>query len=1766
MAPSVPDSFEKLTMSSGATERWESAAWNLVELHFPRVGRNDSIPDGAMLLLHQRKRLAYKETVGETVFTSVAREASAQAKSGGPACLVLDKESWREADQYVLDLSAAAALVKALVDDAVLKTLPTAIYTPYAVVEAVKLLFADASLGAAIPAFTTLIRRMSDDDSLADFLATFRKARSDLEGVGCVLSDQQATLALVYAVGGVVRYAEPVRDARKLPYADQSFEPFVTTLSTVDRQEDAEAKVAASASAATATKSTKGAKPRPPSTCDHPNHPGAAHPKSKCFAYARDKEREKKAKESASASSAAHKSTCTCNGDLSDSYLRDASPGDAMPESAVATLSTSHPRPPSDSAILDSGATIHIFAEREAFVSITSFNPPRQIVVGDNRSVPALGHGTVQLRTGPRSVFSLHKAWFAPKFGVNLVSTRQLKRIGLTSTFPPGGECAVTDASGKTVLTGREGPSGDILDAKVIRHAETAFAAATMETWHARTHLPYRKLVDMSKNSLVTGFDVKGAIAVPSDTHCNPCSVIKIPRLPFPLGRTRATETRALVHFDLAGPITPIGRNGERYWLGITDDYSGRRKVVPMKLKSETEKHVIAYIGRYERVTGRQPAKIVLTIRSDLGGENVTTGLRRFCESKFIEHEFATVRTPQQNGVAERGMRTDSEAAATFLAGPSLAELQLPASFWPYALKAAVHVNNRVPRTSANGRTPHELFHGNKPDISHLRTFGCEATYRVGGHKFDRRGQPGRFVGYAHEDGTKAWLVWDPKINKVITSRDVSFREGPLVLSMQSSVFDKPTETPSSSPPSPARQQPPPVALRNPFAALPVEQAGPNDADDDDDADDRPVPPGDTDSPPPPPRNAAGTPPTPRDSVSPPPTPPSPDPPPPASPPRTVTPDSPGDNLLAESPPFDANVPLNDVGSPAPRAPPPRPPTPAPAVQPPRPPRLPPLYQPRQRPSPFAGHTPISRLPNPRWANSATSTSSGGVDVKSSPDGTSSAAARLPDTADATAHTSRSASAASDSTSPDRPRREDETSRDRNTIVAAPSADPRDEARSIGNIPVQASGRNAPSLPTVSRSSCSTGPTTASDGTRESSDAGAAALGALGEQSSPPDVPQRPSVVPAPRHDGGPAPSASPRRPFVEILDDDDDAAAGNAAASSPPTASSKPSSSPTAPTPKPSGKSPPPPRTTKPSNKPSTKPPPPKKTSIPHDLESFDIIEAFDVAHGYYTVVSPSGSGDIMTGKEAMESVHREGFLEAERKEMASHHKHGTWRALKSGEKSKAYRTAVGSRMLYKLKRSADGSVVGYKCRLVAQGFTQVHGYDFTDTDAPTARWTSIRITLADAAVDDLELHHCDVDTAYLLAPLAEEVFMRLPDGSVVRLLKAIYGLKQSARAWYTELTRLLGTIGLKPSYADPSVFVGTRNGVAVRVVVYVDDLLIAARRGFGMDSFKAELKSLFSLKDMGEAREFLGLQIVRDRAHRRLFVHQAGYVARTLARFGHDTVARKPMLTPMDDRKHLLPSPEAEREYYADLEVKSGRSYAALVGSLQFLALCTRPDIAQATSTLGRFAHAPTPEHRVAAKRVLRYLAGSATLGLEYGAEIDLALGRLVGWTDADWGGDPSTRRSRTGFAFKLAGAAVSWQSKLQPTVATSTVHAETQGAATATREGVWLRRALEDFSTPTVGPVRIYADNQGQIAQSKSLSLPDRAKHYDIQLHFVRERVGSGELDFVYTPTAEQTADVFTKPLPRSPFQRCRDSLGLRLLGSSVARAIPAKAGGV
>jgi hypothetical protein len=221
-----------------------------------------------------------------------------------------------------------------------------------------------------------------------------------------------------------------------------------------------------------------------------------------------------------------------------------------------------------------------------------------------------------------------------------------------------------------------------------------------------------------------------------------------------------------------------------------------------------------------------------------------------------------------------------------------------------------------------------------------------------------------------------------------------------------------------------------------------------------------------------------------------------------------------------------------------------------------------------------------------------------------------------------------------------------------------------------------------------------------------------------------------------------------------------------------------------------------------------------------------------------------------------------------------------------------------------------------------------------------------------------------------------------------------------------------------------------------------------------------------------------------------------------------------------------------------------KTVYGYSELVGSLLYLAVCTRPDIAQAVGALTRFMSKPSTEHWTAAKGVLRYIAGTLDFGITYSG---VGSSPLVGFCDADYAGDLDTRRSTTGYMFTFNGGAVSWSSRLQATVAVSTTEAEYMAAAHATKEGLWLRKLLLDFNVkqPTL---EIFCDNQATIKLVKHPVASQRSKHIDVIYHFVRERVQRKEIVFTYIDTANNVADILTKPLPEGKFKTCLVGMGV------------------
>jgi hypothetical protein len=505
---------------------------------------------------------------------------------------------------------------------------------------------------------------------------------------------------------------------------------------------------------------------------------------------------------------------------------------------------------------------------------------------------------------------------------------------------------------------------------------------------------------------------------------------------------------------------------------------------------------------------------------------------------------------------------------------------------------------------------------------------------------------------------------------------------------------------------------------------------------------------------------------------------------------------------------------------------------------------------------------------------------------------------------------------------------------------------------------------------------------------------------------------------------------------------------------------------------------------------------------------------------------------------EEALKSPQAEFWKSAMDDEFKSLLENGTWELVECPPGVKP----VPMKWVFKIKRNADGSVERFKARLVAKGFLQKQGVDFEEVYAPVSKQTTVRTLLAVCADKDLELQQLDVKTAFLNGHLDEEIYMQQAQGYeeggqtvVCKLKRAIYGLRQAPRAWYLRLKEEMEKLGWAVSGADPALFIKRENGAVFYALVYVDDILLAGPRGSPVIvRLKRELAEVFDIRDLGESSYFLGMEIERKREEGTIKLTQKRLTGEILSRFGMS-----------EAKERSVPLSQAEKlTKDGDPLDTSEYPYRELVGSLLYLSVCTRPDIAHAVGALSRYMSSPTIDHWRAATGILRYLAGTREYGIVFGnGDLD-----LQGYVDADYAGELDTRRSTTGYVFMLSGGAISWSSRLQTTVAVSTVEAEYMGAASAVKEALWLRKLARDIGLEA-SHVEIRGDNQGALKLLKHSMSTQRSKHIDVMHHFARERVLKGDVKFEYCSTEDMAADFLTKAVSPAKFNKCRLMIGVK-----------------
>lgn len=429
-------------------------------------------------------------------------------------------------------------------------------------------------------------------------------------------------------------------------------------------------------------------------------------------------------------------------------------------EENVLYMALSASSPKNDNYYLDSGATAHFCKNKEIFtkkmnceqLSITTANGDK--IVTDLTGCLKL---PVVLNNCESEV-EIKNVYHVPELNTNLLSVSEIVKKGNTVEFSKKG-AKIMNGNGKLIATASL--EGSLFKLDVFEHK--VFAATTKNLWHRRMgHLNARSMAKLS--TLVDGMEYSEA----DDGICDTCQIGKSHRLPFQSSDTQTSNLLELVHSDVLGPIEEDSLGGSKYVLLFLDDFSHKSFLYFLESKDQ----VANKFNIFKNFVENQTNKKIKTLRSDNGGEYCNNAFKNIVESSGILHQTTCAYTSQQNGKAERYFRSLMDKARCLLT-----DANLPNKFWAEAVNTASYLLNRSPSKSIKS-TPEEVWSGKKPNLSHVKVFGCKAYTHIPTQKrkkLDPRATPSIFVGYSLQ--TKGYRLYDPVKSVIQTSRDVTFSE-----------------------------------------------------------------------------------------------------------------------------------------------------------------------------------------------------------------------------------------------------------------------------------------------------------------------------------------------------------------------------------------------------------------------------------------------------------------------------------------------------------------------------------------------------------------------------------------------------------------------------------------------------------------------------------------------------------------------------------------------------------------------------------------------------------------------------------------------------------------------------------------------------------------------------------------------------------------------------------------------------------------------------
>ena len=527
----------------------------------------------------------------------------------------------------------------------------------------------------------------------------------------------------------------------------------------------------------------------------------------------------------------------------------------------------------------------------------------------------------------------------------------------------------------------------------------------------------------------------------------------------------------------------------------------------------------------------------------------------------------------------------------------------------------------------------------------------------------------------------------------------------------------------------------------------------------------------------------------------------------------------------------------------------------------------------------------------------------------------------------------------------------------------------------------------------------------------------------------------------------------------------------------------------------------------------------------------------------------------------EAMSSLDATGFREAMRLEFEQLTSMKAWKVVSRQKAVDEKKKIFDSVWAFKRKRFPDGTVKKLKARLCVRGDQQEEGIDFFETYSPVVAWSTIRLLLLLSILLELKTKQVDYTLAFVHAPIDPGTYVEMPkeyeqEGMILELKRNLYGLRQAPMNFFNHLKSQLEKRGFKASKNDSCLFINKETGCML--LAYVDDCILFHKTEGTIDSVidsmrnpKEKYLEKFILNVEDDYAGFLGIDIKR-KDDGTIELVQKGLIDRILK-----------ALSLGDEDVTTRLEPAAKEPLGKDEEGpprKESWSYPSLIGMMLYLASNSRPDLAFGVHQCARFNHCPRLCHEVAVKRIARYLKGTRERGFVIKPDTKLELqmfadSDFVGLWNVEDKNDPVGVKSRTGSVITLSGVPVTWSSKLQTEIATSTMHAEYIALSTSMRELVPITNALNDICESLgikrddeTKIVRVFEDNEGaqKLANSPLPRVTPHSKHFAVKYHWFRERLDEFKIQIQRVDTSLQKADIFTKGLLRTEYRKKRELL--------------------